>query len=323
MQNNICVGTMLWGTRTTEQEAHNIIDCALNHNVNFFDTAAKYPTFPYKSETEGISETILGNWIKRYGKKLIVSTKMKSPVDVDNIMVSIESSLHRLGVDAIDYYQFHWPNRGSYCFRQNWSYDPFGQHTNKTLDFMYNSLEVLNTAKKQGKIINYGMSNETAWGITKWNQIAKSNNFDSLTFIQNEYSLLHRIFELDLAEACHHENIKLLAWTPLAGGLLTGKYTKDFTPANSRRSYGALGPRDTETVWLAIAEYQDLANKFSIDMAHMSILWVLSRPFVKFAILGATTATQLEHNLKFHNYELTPTLVDEINKIYKKYPIPF
>jgi len=323
MQNNICIGTMLWGTRTTEIEAHRIINCALDHDINFFDTAEKYPTFPYKNETEGISETILGNWIKQHGKKLVVSTKMKSPVDVDNIMASIESSLNRLGVDTIDYYQFHWPNRGSYCFRQNWNYDPSSQNTGKTLDFMHNSLEVLNAAKKQGKILNYGMSNETAWGITKWNQIAKVNNFDTLSFIQNEYSLLHRIFELDLAEACHHENIKLLAWTPLAGGLLSGKYTKEITPDNSRRSYGALGPRDTETVWPAVEEYKAIASKHSIDIIHMSLLWVLSRPFIKAAIVGVTTAKQLQHNLGYQKYSLTHELIADINKVYKKYPIPF
>lgn len=323
MQNSICIGTMLWGTRTTEIEAHNIIDCALDNGVNFFDSAAKYPAFPYNIETEGLSETILGNWIRKNGKKLTVSTKMKSPIHVADIMLSIESSLARLGVDAVDYYQFHWPNRGSYCFRQNWNYDPSVQNTEQTLDFMYSSLDILNTAKKQGKILKLGMSNETAWGVSKWNQIANDNNFEKLSFIQNEYSLLHRIFELDLAEACHHENIKLLAWTPLAGGLLTGKYNKHYTPENSRRSYGALGPRETDTVWPAIIEYQNLANRFNIDMIHMSILWILSRPFVEAAILGATVAEQLQHNLKFYNYLLTPELILEINKVYKKYPMTF
>lgn len=324
MQNKICIGTMLWGTRTTQEDAHAIIQCALDNGIRFFDTAEKYPTFPYTDETFGNAERILGNWIKSNGRNsLEISTKAKAQAHPVQLTQLLDDSLRRLGVDYIDYYQLHWPIRGSYCFRANWTYTPYAQDTAATIDLMHTTLEVLTELIKQGKIRQIGMSNETAWGITKWNQIAKDNGFSRLSFTQNEYSLLHRIFDLDVAEACHHENVKLLAWSPLAGGLLTGKYSKDHTPVESRRSYGGLGPKDNEHVWPAVDSYKQLANTAGIDLAHLSLAWITSMPAVKAAIIGATNAAQLSHNLKFTEVELTQELLDAISEIYRKYPIPF
>jgi len=323
MRNKICIGTMLWGSRTSEDEAHKIINYAIDNSINFFDTAEVYPTFPYSKKTQGQSETILGNWIKKNKEEIKISTKMKSPAIPEEIENSVNCSLRRLNVDSIDYYQLHWPNREHYHFRNLWNFDPTKQNPTQTLEFMYKVLNELNNLVKQGKIKKIGMSNETAWGITRWQQVAKENNFVNLSVIQNEYSLLHRLFDLDVAEACYNENIKLLAWTPLAGGLLTGKYSKQFSPKNSRRTYGGLGPRDNENVWKPIEEYQKIAEKYDVDLTHLSLAWIDKNPLLESTILGVSTCEQLRHNLNFKKINLSKDVINDIQEVYKKYPIPF
>ena len=318
MQNRICVGTMLWGSRTDSKEAHHIVNTALDNGIDFFDTAQKYPTFPYNEWTEGVSEAILGDWIRANGKKIRVSTKLKSPLDPANIKEMVEASLQRLGVDCIDYCHFHWPSRDHYHFRRVWKYTPKHTDTQQTLDFFDSSSSVLQALQSEGKIKHICMSNETAWGITQWAQRLK------LDYVQQEYSLLHRLFELDVAEACHHNNIKLLAWSPLAGGLLTGKYNRFLThyPDNSRRSYGGLGPRDNPNVWEPVEKYKAIAQDANIDLVHMSIAWVLRNPQVEAVILGATNAKQLEHNVS-EFVKLDDDTIFKIQKVYQEHPLPF
>jgi len=316
MQNNICVGTMLWGSRTTAQEAHRIIDTALDCGVDFFDTAQKYPTFPYNEWTHGVSETILGDWIRANGKRIRVSTKLKSPTEAGAIEEQVDESLARLGVDCLDYCHLHWPNREHYHFRRVWKYTPKNTDTQYTLDFFDAASNVLQGLVRAGKIKHVCMSNETAWGITQWAQRI------NLTCVQQEYSLLHRLFELDVSEACHHNNIKLLAWSPLAGGLLSGKYTKNHTPEHSRRSYGGLGPRDNPNVWEPVRKYQEIADGAGIHLAHMSLSWVLRNPYVEAAIVGATTAEQLKHNIS-NFVKLDEDTLFRIQQVYQDHPLPF
>lgn len=318
MQNRICVGTMLWGSRTDSKEAHNIINTALDNGIDFFDTAQKYPTFPYSEWTEGVSEAILGDWIRTNGKRLRISTKLKSPLDPANIREMVEASLQRLGVDCIDYCHFHWPNRDHYHFRRVWKHTPIHTDTQQTLDFFDSSSSVLKALQSEGKIKHICMSNESAWGITQWAQRLK------LDYVQQEYSLLHRLFELDVAEACHHNNIKLFSWSPLAGGLLTGKYNQFLThyPTNSRRSYGGLGPRDNSNVWRPVEKYKAIAQDANIDLVHMSIAWVLRNPQVEAVILGATNAKQLEHNVS-EFVKLDDDTIFKIQKVYQEHPLPF
>lgn len=316
MQNKFCIGTMLWGTHTTAEHAHDIINLALDNGIDFFDTAQIYPTFPYKKNTFGLSEKILGDWIRSNKEDIRVSTKLYSPIKAENIAAAVEDSLQRLSVEQLDYCHLHWPNREHYHFRNVCNYNPVNTDTLQTLDYFDKASDVLNTLKQQGKINNICMSNETAWGITQWNQRLPLHS------VQQEYSLLHRLFELDVAEACHHNDVKLLAWTPLAGGLLTGKYTKELTPPNSRRSYGGLGPRDNDNVWAPIEKYNAIAMSAGMTLTHMSISWVLQNPLLEAVILGATNTEQLMYNLNGVN-ELDSVIIEEIQSVYKQHLLPF
>lgn len=316
MQNKICVGTMLWGTHTSAEEAHKIINTALDAGVVFFDTAQIYPTFPYSKSTYGLSEKILGDWIRSNKEDLVVSTKLPSPIEPNNIELAVDESLQRLAINRIDYCHLHWPKREHYHFRNVWNYNPVYTSTTETLDYFDQVSDVLNKLKQKGKINHICMSNETAWGITQWNQRLP------LHCVQQEYSLLHRLFELDVAEACHHNNVKLLAWTPLAGGLLTGKYSKEFTPANSRRSYGGLGPRDNDNVWDAIDKYNNIALSAGLTLTHMAISWVLQNPLLDAMILGASNSNQLMYNLS-NITKLDESTNKEIQQVYKQHPLPF
>ena len=316
MQNKICVGTMLWGTHTSAEEAHNIIYTALDNGVDFFDTAQRYPAFPYVESTFGLSEKIIGDWNRSNSQKIKISTKLYSPITPNEIAYAVDSSLQRLGVETLDFCHLHWPNRDHYHFRRVWNYNPINTDTEQTLEYFDKCSDVLNSLVQDGKIQKVCMSNETAWGITQWTQRVK------LHCVQQEYSLLHRLFELDVAEACHHKDITLLAWTPLAGGLLTGKYTQDYAPDNSRRFYKGLGPRDNKNVWEPIAKYKQIAEEAGISLTHMSIAWVLQNPLLEAAIIGATTSGQLKYNLSS-----MPMLSDETNeriqKVYQDHPLPF
>lgn len=316
MQNKICIGTMLWGTHTSAEEAHKIINTALDHGVDFFDTAQIYPTFPYNEHTYGLSENIIGDWIKSNGKHIRVSTKLMSPIEPTIIKYAVDLSLQRLGVECLDYCHLHWPNREHYHFRNVWNYDPTNTDTEKTLEHFDQCSDVLNNLVQQGKIDKLGMSNETAWGITQWTQRI------DLYCVQQEYSLLHRLFELDVAEACHHNNVKLLAWTPLAGGLLTGKYSENYSPPGSRRTYGGLGPRDNENVWAPIDKYARIADGANISLNKMSIAWVLQNPQVAGAIIGATNTNQLLDNI-IDIPALDKDVIEQIQCVYKQYPLPF
>lgn len=317
MQNNICIGTMLWGSKTTSQEAHKIINAALDYGVDFFDTAQIYPTFPYNEWTHGVSESILGDWMWSNKKKLRISTKLKSPIEPDEIDEQVDASLKRLGVECIDYCHFHWPKRNHYHFRNVWDYSPEG-NTEEILDYFDMCSKKLKDLQQQGKIKHICMSNETAWGVTQWAQRLP------LKCIQNEYSLLHRIFELDVAEACYHNGVKLLAWTPLAGGLLTGKYNRflEGSPEGSRRSYGGLGPRDNKNVWEPIKKYQKIAENAGMSLTQMSMSWVLRQPLLEAMILGVTDSHQLKLNLDWIP-ELEDDVIRQIQSVFKDHPLPF
>lgn len=314
MKNKICIGTMLWGTKTSSKEAHKIINTALDYGINFFDTAQKYPTFPYSSDTRGASEKILGNWIKNNKKKIKISTKLLSPVMPNKIKKLVDDSLIKLNINSIDYLHFHMPLRNHYHFRNVWNYTPIG-NKNKMFNYFEKCSLVLNTLQAEGKIKNICMSNETAWGITEWSRRL------NLYAIQNEYSLLHRLFELDVAEACYYNNVKLFAWSPLAGGLLTGKYSEDYSPQNSRRTYGGLGPRNNKNVWPAIYKYCAIAKEYEMTLTQMSLAWIFSNPLLKAAIVGVTNAEQLKENLKFKF--INNEIISKIQKVYKDYPLPF
>jgi len=331
-----CLGTMTYGNQTPQEDAHRQIDMALDAGINFMDCAEMYPVNPISAETVGLSEEIIGNWIAKSGRRdeWVIATKVSGDnpgwvrdgrgYDGAVIRETVDQSLKRLQTDVIDLYQMHWPIRGSYMFRKNWAYDPSGQNRQRTLDHMMDVLEALDEAVKAGKIRAIGMSNESAWGMTKWIDQAEAAGLPRMASVQNEYSLLCRLYDTDLAEMSVNEDITLLSYSPLAAGLLTGKYQDGAVPDGSRMSLnGNLGGRVTDRVWSATQAYLDLAAGHELDPVHMAMAWQRTRPFPISAIFGATTAGQLEQILSGTDVVLSDEVVTEIDRIHKAHPMPY
>lgn len=332
----ICLGSMTWGTQNSEAEGHAQIDYALERGVNFIDTAELYPSCPMSAETAGRSEEIIGSWIARSGmrEQIILASKVagegndnvQDGIDIspEKIRISIEGSLRRLQTDYIDLYQLHWPNRGSYHFRQNWRFDPSSQDTQQVLDHIYAVLAYLDELVAAGKIRSIGLSNETCWGTGKFLQIAEANNFPRVLSLQNEYSLMYRTHDLDLAELCHHEQVGLLPYSPLACGMLTGKYENGARPAGSRLTINPdLFGRTGDSVWPVIDQYVAIARKHGINPAQMAIAFCNQRPFVTSSIIGATSLEQLEVNLGAAELRLSDEVLEDIQQVYHCHPIPY
>ncbi len=332
----ICLGSMTWGSQNSQEDANRQIEISLNHGINFIDTAEMYPTTPRSAETHGNTERIIGNWFNKSGLRssIILATKITGkgfksirngdPISVSNLRTALEGSLKRLQTDYVDLYQLHWANRGSYHFRQNWNYDPTNQETNKELDETYNILNELNKFVKEGKIRTIGLSNDTAWGTLQFSRIAEENDFPKIVTIQNEYSLMCRHFDLDLAEVCHHEKVGLLSFSPLACGILSGKYLRGVIPDGSRKKiYNDLGNRNSQLMKNASEAYVNLAKKNNLDPCQMALAFCLKRPFMTSVIFGATSEKQLTNNIQSVDVELSNTHLNEIKKIHKLYPVPF
>ncbi len=328
------LGTMTFGTQTPEADAHRQLDMAVDAGINLIDTAELYPVNPIAAETCGDSEAIIGNWLAASGKRgrVLIATKVAgsgakairggAPISPETITQAVEASLKRLQTDVIDLYQLHWPNRGSYHFRQNWTYDASGQDTTEALAHMEAVLETLGALVDAGKIRHIGLSNESAWGTAQFLRIAEAAGLPRVATIQNEYSLLCRHYDLDLAELSHHEDVGLLAFSPLATGLLTGKYSGDSIPQGSRRSLnpelgGRLNPQS-----LAVAdEYVALAQAHGLDPVHMALAFCTTRPFMAASIVGATTSGQLEHIIKGADLVLSEAVLEGIQAIYRRTPM--
>ena len=333
----LCLGTMTWGEQTEPEDAWRQMDTALAYGINLIDTAEMYPTNPMRAETSGDTERVIGKWpsIRKRRDEIVIATKVTGkghrfvregePISAASIRNAVDNSLSSLNTDYIDIYQLHWPNRGSYMFRKNWNYDPIGQDKNEFFEHVEDVLDEMDKLVKAGKIRYFGLSNESAWGTSVWLQAAKAQNQPRVLSIQNEYSLLCRLFDLDLAELCHNEQVDLLAFSPLAAGLLTGKNKSGApVPDNSRMAATPeLGGRINARVWLAIDAYLEIAKKYSLDPVHMALAWAMMRPFVGSVIFGATTQHQLEHILAGADLMLTDEIMDEINVAHKNYPMPF
>ena len=332
----ICLGSMTWGTQNSEAEGHAQIDYALDHGVNFIDTAELYPAIPMTAKTTGSTEEIIGTWIKTSAKRdqVILASKVagKGNADVqdgiaispEKIRVSIEGSLKRLQTDYIDLYQLHWPNRGHYHFRQNWSYDPTGQNKQETLDHIFSTLEFLGELVAAGKIRTIGLSNETCWGTSQFLQIADANGFPRVVSLQNEYSLMYRTHDLDLAELSHHEKVGLLPYSPLACGMLTGKYENGTSPDGSRLTITPdLYGRVNDGTWPVVDAYVSIARKHGINPAQMAIAFCNQRPFVTSSIIGATSLDQLAVNISAAELELSDEVLEDIQSVYRLNPVPY
>lgn len=332
----LCLGTMTWGSQNTEVEGHEQADLALDHGVTFWDTAEMYPTNPVKAETIGNTERIIGTWLASRGgrDRLEIATKITgsgqmavregAPITGASLRQAVEGSLRRLQTDYIDLYQLHWPNRGSYHFRQAWRFQPKVRDRASVEADMIDVLRAAQDLIAEGKIRSVGLSNESVWGASLWHQLAERHGLPRMASVQNEYSLLCRQFDTDWCEYSMIEDMPLLAFSPLAAGLLSGKYAGNVIPDRSRRSFTPdLGGRVTEQVFPAIDAYQAIAARHGLDPCQMAIAFCLSRPFSCFPIIGATTMAQLKVNLAAAEVRLSDEAKEDIAKAHRQFPMPY
>ena len=328
----ICLGTMTWGEQNTQKDAFEQMNYALDCEINFFDAAEIYPS-PCRKETYGETERIIGNWFnqKKNRDKVILASKIAGPglswvrngdqnFSEQKIKKSLEDSLQRLRTDYIDLYQLHWPERKTNFFgRLNYKYKE---------EDSWNEFEkvliALEKFIKQGKIRYVGLSNETPWGLSKFLEISKIKKLPRMMSVQNPYSLLCRTYEVGLSEISIREKSGLLAYSPLAGGFLTGKYRNNNLPENSRQKLFAeyYTRYSKSNVSPIIEKYFNLAKKFNLDFAQMSLKFCEIQPFMTSVIIGATTMEQLKTDIESVNVNLSEEIIKEINEIQKIYPNP-
>ncbi len=328
----ICLGTMTWGEQNAENEGFEQMDYALDQGVNFFDTAELY-SVPPKPETQGSTETIIGNWFKKTGNrdKVILATKIAGPAAFtehirtggfkkEELHDAVNKSLKRLRTDYIDLYQLHWPERTTNYFDQvGYAHDD----NDPWKDNFREVLEGLNELIKEGKIRQIGVSNENPWGVMRYLEESKQRDLPRMITIQNPYSLVNRNFEIGNAEVSIREGVGLLAYSPLAFGVLTGKYLGGKTPENARLT---LFPHYTRyrsvEAEKAIQAYIDLAKENNLTIAEMALAFVNQQRFLTSNIIGATSLKQLKENIGSIHIELNEELIDKINDIHAQYPSP-
>jgi aryl-alcohol dehydrogenase-like predicted oxidoreductase len=329
----ICLGTMTFGQQNTEADGHAQMDYARSQGINFFDTAEMY-SIPPRPETQGSTERIIGTWLKSRGgrDKIVLATKIVGPnpnfthirnplhINREQILQAIEGSLQRLQTDYVDLYQIHWPERNTNFFgKLNYEYDL----NDPWEDNFPEILETMGELVQAGKIRHFGVSNETAWGVMRFLQISEKHGLPRCQSIQNPYSLINRMFEINLSEITHRERVGLLAYSPLGFGKLTGKYHHGTAAPDSRlnqfKQYTRYNsPEATE----AIARYVELAKAHDISPAQLALAFVNTRPFVTSNIIGATTLAQLQENIDSLKITLSAEVLKEIEAIHKKIPNP-
>ena len=332
---HFCLGTMTFGSNTDEADAFRQLDMAVDAGITLLDAAEMYPVNPVLKETIGNTEAIIGRWRAARGAgadALQIATKCSgrgsmvrdgATVTPATMRAALEASLKRLQAETVDLYQLHWPSRGTYHFRQYWGYAPEKQDTAQARDELAALVGCVTDLVAEGKIRAFGQSNETAWGLTSWQAMAKAIGGTPIATVQNEYNLLCRLYDTDCAEACHHEGIGLLAFSPLAAGILTGKYSGNAIPTPSRRvNQPELGGRATPSALDAADAYVALAQKHGLDPVHMALAFCTSRPTMASSIIGATTSAQLERILKGADLRLGADLLAEIELLYRKFPRP-
>lgn len=328
----ICLGTMTWGNQNTQEEGFSQMNYALDQGVNFFDTAELYPV-PATAETYAQTERIIGNWFKQTGNrdKIILASKIAGPGDYTAhirttgfssiaIKEAVENSLKRLQTDYIDLYQLHWPERVTNTFGIR---DYKHNNSDPWEDNFHEILHTLNNIIKEGKIREIGISNEKAWGTMRYLEESKQHNLPRMQTIQNAYSLLNRVFEGDMAEIAIRENIGLLAYSPMAFGVLSGKYVKGEAEKNSRLN---LFPRfarySSSQSTNAVKQYLKIAEANNISLAQMALAFVNNQPFVTSNIIGATTLKQLQENISSIHLELNQEVLQSIQQVHEQIPNP-
>lgn len=332
----ITLGTMTWGEQNNEPEAHAQIDMALEYGVNLIDVAEMYPV-PPRPETQGSTEQYLGSWLKKSGKRdqVMIATKATGPArkphnprhirgginnfDRKGLTEALNGSLERLQTDYVDLYQLHWPDRSVNCFGTlNYAHIP-----DEDTVPIEETLTILADFIRAGKVRHIGVSNETPWGIAQFIRAAEKFDLPRIVTVQNPYSLLNRTFEIGHSEFSYREQIGLLAYSPLAFGVLSGKYLEGARPAGGRLSLFERFTRYTNPQVDRVAgDYIALAKKHAIDPAQMALAFVTSRGFVTSNIIGATTLPQLQSNLDSINLTLSNEILAEIEAIHIRQPNP-
>ncbi|MDP5157423.1 MAG: aldo/keto reductase [Flaviramulus sp.] len=327
----ICLGSMTWGNQNTEAEGHAQLDYALEQGVNFIDTAELYPV-PATAETSGRTSKIIGNWLKKSGNrdKVILASKIAGPGDYtahirttgfskNAIEEAIDLELKRLQTDYIDLYQLHWPERQTNTFgTRDYIHNP----NDPWIDNFNEVLYALDTQINAGKIRNIGMSNEKAWGAMRYIEESKKGLPRMIT-IQNAYSLINRVFEGDMAEVSLRENIGLLVYSPMAFGVLSGKYIKGVEAENARlKLFPRFARYSSENSTKAAKHYLKIAEENNITLAQMSLAFVNQQPFVTSNIIGATNLEQLKENIDSINLNLSDAVLKQINEVHAVIPNP-
>lgn len=329
----ICLGTMTWGQQNTEADGHQQMDMALDHGVNFWDTAEMY-SVPPRQETYGATETIIGTWLKSRGKrdKIVLASKIAGPdkrltylrggkleFNARNVAAAVDASLKRLQTDYIDLYQLHWTERTTNGAARL----GYEHHPEETFTPFAETLLALQDQVKAGKIRMIGLSNETAWGAMRWLSESERLNLPRMQSIQNAYSLLNRSFEVGLAEVACREDCGLLSYSSLGMGILSGKYIGGAAPASARLNQFPQFVRYRGPLTnLIVEKYVAIARKHGLDPAQMAHAFVNTRPFVTANIIGATTLAQLKSNIASIDIKLSPEVLNDIEAINKEHTYP-
>lgn len=328
----VCLGTMTWGEQNSESDAHAQLDFSVSQGINFIDTAEMYPV-PPNGQTQGRTETYLGTWLKKQNRDaLIIATKVAGPgrrdwirggrtdLTREVIAEACDTSLARLQTDYIDLYQIHWPQRNV----PNFGAREFAPSKEKDGPPIREQVEGMAALIKAGKIRHYGLSNESAWGVCEFQRIAKELGVPGPVTLQNSYSLVSRNVDNDLAETLFRENMSLLAYSPLAAGILSGKYIGGAKPANARFTlFDSLGVRFRPLqVAEAVELYAALAKRRGMTLVQLALGYVASRWFLGSSIIGATTLDQLKEDISAAQLELDFEAMEEIHTIQAQYPNP-
>ena len=326
------LGTMTWGEQNTEGEAHAQLDYAVAQGVNFIDTAEMYP-IPPAAATQGRSEAMLGRWLARQPReRLVIASKVAGPGRRDwirggrtdltaaNIAEACELSLSRLATDYLDLFQIHWPQRSVPMFG-TLEFVPGDEKPGPAIREQVEGMAALIAA---GRIRHYGLSNETTWGVCAFREAARAAGVPGPVTVQESYSLVSRRADTDMAEALHREGMSLVAYSPLAAGMLTGKYLDGARPAGARHTlFANAGVRYRKPlVQEAVARFAELARRRGLTLPQLALGWVGSRWFVGAALVGATTLAQLAEDIAAAQHVLDDETLAEIAAIQERYPNP-
>ena len=328
----ICLGTMTFGQQNTEAEGHSQLDFSFEKGINFIDTAEMY-SVPARQETYGSTEEIIGTWFKKSGKRdeVVLASKIAGPNPLftymrdkndfspASIKFALDQSLKRLQTDYIDLYQLHWPERKT---------NTFGQRGFKIIEEGWedNIQQVLETFQgfiQEGKIKNIGVSNETPWGTMRFLEESKKHNLPRISTIQNPYSVVNRSFEVGMSEICYRENVGLLAYSPMAFGVLSGKFLTGESHPNARINlFPQFARYNSENTREATRLYNEIAKDFGLTLTELALAFIEKQPFVTSTIIGATNLQQLEQNINTINVSLSEEIMVEVEKVQNAFPNP-